>query len=173
MRNFNPDFVDIVKDVTEAVRIRLQRSQLLYIHGFVEEINNSLIELSKNNTTDSQRYPAILLIQPFRIQKGADYYQLRGGKILIAINTLSKYKAADRYTHNFYPILFPIYNAFLELLVKDSRVAPQDPDQIEHEMIELPFYGVDNGGTANIFSDMIDCIMIDNLSIKLKASQTC
>lgn len=170
---YKPDIVRIFSELSETVKNSLSRDSLHFVHGYIEEINVTLRELASQPITDSLRYPAIMLIQPFTVTKGEDYYNLKNAQILIAINTLQELKAADRYVNTITPILYPIYDALLDAISRHSEIVDADPEMIEHELKELPFYGVESGGTANIFNDMIDCLMIDNLNLKINPTKNC
>lgn len=144
-----------------------------YQYGHPNEIIETLCQEERSKTGKFKKYPLIALFQ--------DFPEVRGKVIgedntvtlhlIIASATLNNYKAQERYDHNFKPILYPIYQEFLNQLDLSSVFFTKAPDLIEHTKIDRLYWG--NKGieftsgkeTKNIFVDWLDCIELLNLTL--------
>jgi hypothetical protein len=117
-----------------------------------------------------QRYPlvALRLDIPEVKHDGVIDYTLN---IAILAFTDKQYTDEQRYEHVFKPVLYPLYQLFLDKL-RDSGLFMWDGwrDFPDHTKVDRPFYGT-AGATLNqenVFDDPLDAIEI----LDLKISQT-
>jgi len=142
-----------------------------YHHGHPIEIDETLIQAANGTGSKFKRFPLIALFQPFTETMSTDgFYSDDVYHLIIARGTEAEYKASKRYEVNFKPILYPIYFQFMEQIRLSKYFEIVSGDSFPHVKIDMPFYGKkgDYGSIANIFSDKVDCIDIENLKLRVK-----
>ena len=139
-----------------------------YHFGHGAEIVNTFSEITKNASYKKEQFPAICLIQDFpEAVKKSDGYECEASlNIVILTDSKQKYKAADRYANTFKPILYPLYDLFIDRLRNSTEIAPDYP---EHTKTDRLFWGKSGlyGNSGNIFNDYIDAIELENLKVKI------
>lgn len=142
-----------------------------YEHGHPIEIVGTLFEMTKNPTQSAQKFPLIALIQDFPEDHGKEsgVFSVKFN-LIIACLTDPLYKAKQRYDINFIPVLFPIYESFMEAVSKSGYFMETNSGRIEHIKTDCMGWGKDGlyGGSGNQFNDYIDVIEIKDLSLKIK-----
>jgi len=142
-----------------------------YQHGHPKEIIETLMQKDKSTTLQFTKYPLIALFQDFpeahNQQLGIDNEATL--HIVIVQSTLATYKANERYTRNFKPILYPIYNEFLKQITLSAKFMNYGIQTLGHTKIDRLFWGKEGlyGNEGNIFNDRLDCIEIRDLKLKV------
>jgi len=169
-----PVVVDIIKNIVSATSLAMYGNApgatvINYMHGHPREITESLQEMTKNPTASAGKYPVIALFQDFDENVDGDFVRL---KLNMIIGTLTdpKYKAAERYTVNFTPTLYPIYELLLNKLSRSGYFAEASERDVKHTKIDRLYWGRNGlyGNEGNIFNDYIDCIELRDLKLNLK-----
>lgn len=147
-----------------------------YMHGPVEEIEANLVEIAKAQGlpgyTGAKKYPLIAVFQDFpevHNPAGGYYADVNLPIVLIANLTSNTYKADKRYAENFKPILYPLYELFLQQMAKQPEIVGKDPNLFDHTKFDRLYYGKRSLGTQ--VSDYVDAIEIQNL--KFTVNQNC
>ena len=136
-----------------------------YYYGHPLEIVNTLMEKDASDIWKLKKYPAIFLFHDF--EETRDKYKSETElRIIIVTDTRPEWKAADRYSNVFEPILLPIYERFIHELSKASGVRFQG----EHKIKLFPFWGSEATG-ANVANDYADAIEIK--AAKVMTFPTC
>jgi hypothetical protein len=130
---------------------------------------NILTEKNDQENYKWQKYPLFLLARPYtddRTDRTIGYSS--DFTLHIITDTKSDYWANDRIENNFEPILYPLFNSFMDELPNNRWVKEKKRDLIAHTKTDLMF--VD----GNPFPDKMDGITIQfsNLEI-LRNTQTC
>lgn len=137
-----------------------------YMYGHRLEIANRLDIKSKDRIQKFKKYPLIALRLDIteRIVGPVHHFTLN---LAIVHATKTKYTAEERYTNVFKPILYPIYQVFMEELRHGGFTWDGNQERPEHTKIDRPYYGTPGteGTTNNIFSDPLDAIEIVDLRI--------
>lgn len=171
-------FADIVAKVQTAYRLLKADNTLTvtYMHGPVEEIEANLVEIAGAQGlpgyTGPKKYPLIAVFQDFpevHNPAGGYYADVNLPIVIIGNLTSNTYKADKRYTENFKPILYPLYELFLQEMAKQPSIVGKDPDLFGHTKYDRLYYGKRKLGTG--VSDYLDVIEIQNL--KFTVSQNC
>lgn len=170
----------IVDKVSQRLTSQLQEIDALitgvhYQHGHPLEIIETMNQFDKSDTFVYEKYPLVALFQDFEEDKAtigtAGEVRLN---LIIARATLADYKAAERYTQNFKPILYPIYQALLEEIggsFAGKYFSVKDTTQISHTKIDRLYWGR-NGlykNEKNVFNDKIDAIEIKDLVLSVNS----
>lgn len=171
--------VDEIEEVVESMRdlsssdaakygITIGLTSPYYFYGHPVDINKQLILLDKDASTKDKDYPAILLRLPSNeeVSGGMIHYNLN---IAIITDTDGDWTSDERYTEKIKPILYPLYELFLDRLGdfgfmwEKGKVPP-------HTKRDIPYYGVEatQGNKAHIFKNKLDAIEIINLRINKK-----
>lgn len=138
-----------------------------YMYGHPLEIANRLTDKDKDKVTKRQKYPLIALRMDIQesVSKGIWSYTLN---LLIANYNDKKWNAEERMANIFKPVLYPIYERFMEELRNSPLFFwPDNQDYPEHTKVDRPFYGTESpqGNVKNIFNDPIDAIEIIGLKL--------
>lgn len=139
---------------------------IAFYAGSGKEIAEKLNIKENSRTGAYEKYPAIVLITPFKQEggKAGGYHSKATLKIGFITATNSDLMIEDRYTNSFDNILTPIYEAFLEAMVDSGYFAITSVRHIEHtkvindQMGRNPFLNMEG-----ITSDYLDAIEIPNM----------
>lgn len=141
-----------------------------YAHGHPLEIMETLAEKDKSQSLKFQRYPLVALFQDFPERYFADpNIQAEGTfQLIIAMRTNNTYKVEDRYSKNFEPYLYPIYEELLTQIFNSGFFLLQSETLIQHTKYDRLYWGRESlfGGQANMFNDFLDVIEIRDLRLK-------
>lgn len=168
----------VISKKNEPVKTLLQSLQeydtnitgIHYQHGHPLEIIETLEQQTQGTTQKFKRFPLVALFQDFPEEKGRSGFDSETTlHILICYGTKNTYKATQRYEKTFKPVLYPIYLELLEQIRLDSRFNVVNTSLIEHTKIDRLYWGreTDSGNKANKFNDLLDCIELKNLKLKL------
>jgi len=132
-----------------------------YDYGHPSNIVNRLLSKLRDASTYSKRFPAIFLFQDFAEERQKDLsYLIPSCTVIIAASTKPHYSEAERYTKNFVPTLYPLYDLLIEA-IKTSNVLEWYPEEVRK--IDRVYWGKSGlyGNDGNIFNDYIDAIEIE------------
>lgn len=132
-----------------------------YDYGHPVNIVSRLLAKLKNTTTYSKRFPAIFLFQDFAEDRQTDHsYLIPSCTVIIAASTKPYYTEAERYSNNFVPVLYPLYDLLIEA-IKTSSILDWHPEEVRK--YDRVYWGKSGlyGNEGNIFNDYIDAIEIE------------
>lgn len=171
--------VDEIASVVEKTSQKLQSvlgKEVNYLYGHPLEIVNQLTLMTQSKNQGVKKYPLIGLFQDFREIKGERHgiESKVNLHLIIANGTQPNYTAPERYQHNFKPVLYPIYEEFLNQLFRHRQFTFPERERISHTKIDRLYWGKEGlyGNAGNIFNDYLDCIEIQNLQLLVK-TKTC
>lgn len=170
--------VDSIGEVVQSMRLAGHLDPY-YMYGHRVEINNRLTEMDQDKVFKYQKYPLIALRMdiPEVQTNGVWHFDLN-----VAIMTMTEkdLNAQERMTQVFKPILYPLYQNFIQKMQSCGLFFW--PNQLEneyppHTKIDRPFWGVtgagNEGNVKNIFSDPLDAIELVNLKINSRQRFNC
>lgn len=169
--------MDIIGDVVSAVSTALVDDGTLayavhYFHDHPLGLIETLQKLTRTAAGQAEKYPFIALMQPFdERHSGKDDEEMEVTlEVIIATLTTPKLSTDERYVGNYKPILYPIYNEFIEQLYRNGNFSLAGNDYVEHTKTDQPYWGHEGlfGNEGNLFQDFIDAIEIKNLKLKIK-----
>lgn len=178
--------VDIIGEcVAEATQnvlsiIQANESQVLgrtgiqvinYQKGHKLELIETLVQMSKSSTYDALKYPCVYLVQDFaetRNPRTGIYADVRLN-VIIMHHTDSTHKVDDRYDKVFKPVLYPLYDAFMNALAKHGMIMQYNKDSIPHTKIDRLYWGKQSAGGNDRLSltDYLDAIELQNLQLSI------
>lgn len=142
-----------------------------YQYGHPKEIIETLMQKDKSTTLQFTKYPLVALFQDFpeRHTGQVGFDSEVSLHIVIVQSTTANYKADERYTRNFKPILYPIYSELLRQFNFSKRFSTYGVSTISHTKIDRLYWGKEGlyGNEGNIFNDRLDCIEIRDLRLKV------
>lgn len=138
-----------------------------YLYGHRREIANRLSKKGVNASEKYKKYPliALRLDTSERVVGDMTHYTLN---LAIVHATKPGYTAEERYINVFKPILYPLYDLFMEELRNTGGFWWEGQrSRPEHIKIDRPFYGVpsNEGNVKQLFADPLDAIEIVDLKI--------
>lgn len=163
-------FSSIVADVATRTGIAVQ-----YLWGHPIEIIETLRQMSRDKSTEEDKFPLIALFTDYTETRGTDPSIDSVVRLHFIIATLTRpdYTAVERATNNFKPVLYPLYDQFLKSVIASGYYKNSSWQNIQHTKTDRFFWGR-NGlylNTGNVFDDYIDCIELDNM--ELTVLRTC
>ncbi len=165
---------NVVTKVSTALLASLQLvdpniTGVQYYFGHYKEILETL-QQKDGTSLEFSKYPAVCLFMDFPETTGkapgiAAEVKLQ---MIIAYATDPNLKAAERYTKSFKPVLYPIYNSFIDELMRSGRIMAPSKELISHTKIDRLYWGRKGlfGNTGNVFNDYLDAIEIKDLNLK-------
>jgi len=158
-----PNIVDLVGLAVASCRASGQDAPYYY-YGHPLEIVNTLMEKDRNDTWKLKKYPAVFLFHDF--EETRDKYKSESElRIVIVTDTKPEWKASDRYTNVFNPILIPLYEKLLDAMAHTEGMLFKG----EHKIKLYPFWGSETTG-ANVANDYADAIEIKGAKITTYSS---
>lgn len=147
--------------------------KITYIFGDAQYIKDQLDEYSKCSGVD--KLPLIALFTPVKERRGlADVWSESKVSLIIACSSRKEWSNDERKVYSFENVLRPLYQALLDSLKRDGKIAHNYDGSIPHNYSENYSYGRYGAYTANgdAVSEPIDAINISDLEISVKY-QTC
>jgi len=170
---------DQIGDVVKAMRVAAGQDPIegapYYMYGHRLEINNRLALMNANPSKAKKKYPliALKLDIPAVVEGDMLKYDLN---IAILAYTDKTYTAEQRMDNVFKPVLFPLYDSFMEKLKRsghftwDKMLVSRPP----HTKVDRFYYGTLSAeqSVKNVFSDPLDAVELVNLKINSRI-KTC
>lgn len=168
-------FREIVKKVSTNLTVDLQAidqniTGVHYDHGHPLEVIETLTQKDSSNVHRFNKYPLVALFQDFSEKNSSNPSQGIEPVFHVAIINATRpdYKASERYTKNFKPILYPIYDELLNQINKSTVFFTTGKSSISHIKTDRLYWGREGlwGKEGNIFNDWVDAIEIKDLKLK-------
>lgn len=154
--------IDEIEAIVSAMRT-VVTGPPFYHYGIPMQINR---ELLAKNVGSLPKYPAVLLRLPTseEVSDGLFHFNLN---IAIVAYTDRNYRTKERYENVYRPILYPLYQKFLEELYKRDFMWKGEQTYPPHSKRDVPFYSTkpEDRDKDNAFSDPLDAIEIINLKV--------
>jgi hypothetical protein len=158
-----PNVVDIIGNVVTASREAGEEAPF-YEYGHPLEIVNTLMEKDKSDVWKLKKYPAIFLFHDFQEER-TKFNSTCEIKILIVTDTRPDWKAKDRYTNVFNPILLPLAERFLYYMQRSSDFNFKG----DHKLKLYPYWGSEATG-GNVANDYADAVELSGMKIETFAT---
>ncbi len=143
-----------------------------FMYGHRLELNNRLKEKDKKGNAKYRKYPAILLRMDYEEEISGGMITASPGLNLAIVHSTDKnYNAEERDVKIFKPVLFPLYENFMNALRKHGGFSWEGwQGRPPHGKIDRPYYGTETEeqNVKNFFSDPLDAIEITNLKLSLR-----
>jgi len=165
--------VDEVGTIATSVKTELTLPVLNYQYGYVDELNEMLTQWAKDPASVSLKFPILWLEQPFtvvRTKPGETIYGTVDIRLFIIMQTDQNYKAAQRVTLVYKPIIWPIYRSLMKQIDLSLAFTTQSKDQIPHTFSDRYYWGAD---TEKIFGDKVDCSIVSIFGIPISNNANC
>lgn len=165
--------VDSVIFPSLMVGSKLYNKHINFQPGSSFQIIQQLIETGGNPAAKGTKYPLIALFQPFPEDMGKGSYKVSVTipKIVIACLTNNTDDVFKRYGQTFKPILYPIYDEFLNQLALYPKIVGNDKDLFKHTKLDVPGSPPPADTAKQKFNDYLDAIHI--LNLQLTFQQNC
>lgn len=170
-------FTDEMAIVVEAARVQLNTEEpglwpvLNYQYGYVEELNETLKQFEDDPSKFDKKFPLVWVAEPFVTTRGdASIFGVVEPDIFIIHTTDKNWKAAERMTNNYKPVLFPIYRQLLTEIVKSVVFSHQSPEAIPHKVTKGYYWGE---AQKTVLNDAVDCLKISALKLRINHNHNC
>lgn len=155
--------LDLLKGETIGKGVKSMALLLDYQFGHYKEIQQTLVEQSRDTEWKAKMYPKLILF--------LDITETHGAVITASINlaivttTNKAFKALDREIESFDKVLHPLYKLFMEQIELAPGIRFEYP--IEHDKTDRYFWGSEPTPDQNVFAALLDAIEINSLSIMI------
>lgn len=170
MNNTPIYLVDIMTAIVQKVSDELEASigAVHFIYGHPVEAVNTILEMTKNPTSAAKKYPLIFMYMDFDEEHDGTIDQGVKVSLRFALATWTdpKWKAAERYTNTFKPILYPLYDEFLYRIASSGYFLVTSENTIPHTKTDRPYWGSSNG-QGNVANDHCDVIELTNMKLNV------
>lgn len=163
-----------IVDLFDDLAVRTARKSginLYYQYGHWIEIRDTIQVMSKSRKVSGRRFPLLALFMDFEETKGErpDVQSSVSLHLVIATSTKPQLKAKQRYEETLRPRLYPLYNAFIEV-IQSCGYFLNVQELVPHTKTDRLYWGKNGlyGSEANEFQDYIDAIEITNLKLQTK-----
>lgn len=144
---------------------------LNYQYGFIEELNETLKQMEANPDAFNKKYPLIWLAEPFTIKRGiAGIFGTTEVDVFIINTTTKTWKASERMTNNYIPVLLPIYRELMNQLIKSTVFDITNIDKLPHTVTKGYYWG---DAQKTVLNDAVDCLKIGRLFLPIHNKQNC
>jgi hypothetical protein len=155
--------------IYEAIGAIATELDVNFIVGGKTEIQQRLIEQMKGGIVD--RYPAILLFTPIPQARneagGMEKAVINDVEIVFVADTKRNYSTPERITNVYTPVLWPLYNGFIDELAVSKNIHLADNDVTSY--VDLFYYSASLAKEQNTLAAALDAISIKlNLIINIK-----
>ena len=169
----NPPYivVDVMKDVVAAVAIKLGRP-INYLYGYASELSETLQQWTEVPTHFDKKYPLVWLSQPFSIVQGKQvsiFGEIEELRLFIVTNSNKEYKAEQRMTINYKPVLYPIMQE-LQAQIVLSKALQVYNSTLNVKQMDRYYWGVHQ---QTVLNDVVDIIELKITGIKIQNNLNC
>lgn len=151
--------VDVMGEIAANVKTALTLPVLNYQYGEYDELTTTLQQWTKTkgsaNDKSAQRFPLFWFVQPFKIARGKHpgfYGLLSEAKIFLVQQSQKSYKADQRMTNVYKPILYPIYRETLNQILLHGAFTGSGEELgvngIVHDFMDRYYFGQDREKTS-------------------------
>jgi hypothetical protein len=161
--------VDVFKEIvanTALVYDRANGEKPFFMHGHILDVVNRLAEYENDNIFKWKKYPLIILIEdiershpnPLRFEATVS------PRFIICTDTVKEYHSPDRWENIIKPILFPIYDLFVQKIAESTDIDQSDIEEVKQGSTDVArtYWGTQKefGSDAHILNDHLDAIDI-------------
>lgn len=167
----NPPYIitDIFTDVVAKTAAALAMSVDSH-YGYVKELNETLIQMSKSPEMYDKRFPLVWLMQPFTIEEQPLVYGSVGElRMYIMTGTQKGYKSYQRQAQVFDPVLYPIRNELVRQMKGRNELSTY-PSRWEYSFTDYYYWGED---AQNVLNDIVDTIEVRFRNVFIKNNKNC
>lgn len=169
----NPEYIltDEMVTVAAAVKAALALPVLNFQYGFIDELNETLIQMEKDPAQYAGKFPLIWLEEPFTINRDKSLFFGSANVNLYVINSTTKtWKAAERMENNYKPILYPIYRELLKQICLSDAFAEVADSNLKHTVMKGYYWGE---AQRSVLNDAVDCLKIGSLELLINTNTNC
>jgi len=137
-----------------------------YMYGHPKEVNQRLQEMTDSPTEGNKKFPLIWLFTDIMIERNlVGLYGQTKLRFLIANYTEGHYRADQRTSLNFIPVLHPIKEEFINQLFLHKQFTNEN--EVEFAETDMYYYG-SQLNDKNVLNDRIDAIELRNVKLTIK-----
>lgn len=144
-----------------------------YQYGYFDELVETLLQYSLTSEFTAKKFPLIWLEQPYTTERNSPLYfgETLDLRIFIIMETDRNAKAASRMISIFKPKLYPIYS---ELLNQIKHWPNFDNSFFTNHLVrDYYFWEDENNPQVSALNDVVDCIQMSRVKIKLLNNLNC
>lgn len=168
----NPEYSVIaeLKKVADNIKTVLNIPVLNFLHGYLEELNETLMQYSRTPEFAEQKYPLLWVVEPFTVTLGpvGFYAHVDNLKIFILYGTDKNLKGYQRREQIFVPIIDPIRRELLRQLTDYTTSMLYEPEGVK--ITDRYYWGEEQQKQLN---DVVDCTELNNLRLKIYHNTNC
>lgn len=163
--------VDVFDDIVKAVALKTGL-YINYLYGYVNELSETLQQWSESPSKYEMKYPLVWLSQPFTITEGKQigiFGEIDELRIFIITDSDKNYKAQERMTKSYKPILYPIMEE-LKTQIPLSKAFQGYNSSLNVKQTDRYYWGENQ---KNMLNDVVDIIELKISGIKIQNNLNC
>lgn len=135
--------------------------------GYWPEVRQDLMLKGRDKTNDGTKYPLIVMGTDFEEKRGYTYLAEINPKFYLIAESKQNYSTPERIDNVYVPMLYPLYEEFIEALKGSSRVHPGNGGkEFIHTKRDLFYMGfAKEGANQNQLNDILDAVELSFPSI--------
>jgi hypothetical protein len=172
--------VDVMGEIVANVKTALTLPVLNYQYGEIDELTSTLQQWTKSKGSAADKaalkFPLVWFVQPFIIERGTPGYYglLKDAKVFFVAQTQKGYKAEQRMTNIYKPIIYPIYREFLNQTLLQGAFTGSGEELgiggIKHTFVDRYYFGEE---LEAILGDVVDCSVMFDLELWIQNNPNC
>jgi len=166
MLSYTPYIHEMIRNICTDVTAQTDFT-VHFEHGHGQEIIETLIAMTGDLTLQDQKYPLIALFHDYDEvhEKDPQKYEVTLHMVICSL-TERTLNTDQRYIQNYYPVIFPVYEAFMKSLARSGYFIT-DEGQVPHTKTDRVNWGRTSlwGNEAGIFNDHVDALELTNLRL--------
>ncbi len=139
--------------------------RLNYLYGSAREVQQTLVEWSKDPQMKEKKYPCLIMFTPIAVER--ELYTTTTVTIILVKDTEKNYKTHERITNVYEPYLWPIYELFMHFLRLSINFDIDSSGRVPQTTTDIFFYSPTPAHEQNVFSAVLDAIEIADLELTL------
>lgn len=169
----NPPYIvtDVFTEIVATVSAELETP--VYSHfGYVNELNETLIQYNESPALFDKKFPLVWLAQPFTITHGKNvglFGEIDELRLFIIKDTDKNWKATERMENNYKPVIYPIYRELVRQLVRSKKFAWY-PAPDTYKITDRYYWGESQG---NVLIDNVDIMELRISNVKIHNNKNC
>jgi len=182
-----PEYIlsEVLREVTASASVALTANDAVnfptainYQHGYVHELNEMLLQWGKSPAKEPLKFPLVWFAE-FNVRETRGslvwYSECKNIEVFFINKTDKNWKADERDTNNYNPVILPMYREWMKQLFDKRRELDFDqtvtnPQGVKHIKIKAPYWGEQQ---KTVLTDIVDCLKIEGLELLINNNPNC
>lgn len=158
-------FTSIVADISAKLNTPISAH-----FGYVEELNETLIQMSKSPEKFDKKFPLIWLMEPFTLYAEPFIYaRIDELRMFIMTDSRKEWKSYQRKENTFKPVLYPIRDELIKQMSSRPEFSNYEAEK-NFKLTDHYYWGEDG---KNVLNDIVDTISVRFQKVPVRNNKNC